>query len=94
MLGNLKKAGLYRKSDKITSRFPEFPHDMTFHCRNYDINRDRCRRLRGECVPGRRGCVLEGRVAVSEELAEKIRSLDETLSEWLSRNDEEAYRDL
>jgi hypothetical protein len=50
---------------------------MTFHCRNYDINRDRCRMLKGECVPGRRGCVLEGRFTVSEELAEKIRKLDQ-----------------
>ena len=52
---------------------------MTFHCKNYDINNDRCRRLKGECVPGRRGCVLEGRVALSEELEEKIRNLDKDI---------------
>lgn len=49
---------------------------MTFHCKNYDINNDKCRKLKGECVPGRKGCVLEGRVAVSEELERKIRELD------------------
>ena len=49
---------------------------MTFHCKNYDINNDACRRLKGECIPGRRGCVLEGRVALSEELEERIRRLD------------------
>jgi hypothetical protein len=49
---------------------------MTLHCKNYDINKDACRRLKGECIPGRRGCVLEGRVAVSEELAERIRGVD------------------
>lgn len=49
---------------------------MTFHCKNYDINKDRCKRLKGECVPGRKGCVLEGRVALSEELEERIRELD------------------
>lgn len=49
---------------------------MTFHCKNYDINKDSCKKLKGECVPGRRGCVLEGRVAVSEELAERIRGVD------------------
>ena len=49
---------------------------MTFHCKNYDINNDACRRLKGECIPGRRGCVLEGRVALSEELEERIRALD------------------
>lgn len=49
---------------------------MTFHCKNYDINEDKCRMLKGECVPGRKGCVLEGRVALSEELEAKIRELD------------------
>ena len=49
---------------------------MTFHCKHYDINKDKCKRLRGECIPGRKGCVLEGRVALSEELEEKIRVLD------------------
>jgi len=49
---------------------------MTFHCKNYDINKDKCKRLKGECVPGRKGCVLEGRVVVSEELEEKIKALD------------------
>lgn len=49
---------------------------MTFHCKNYDINNDKCRMLKGECIPGRRGCVLEGRVALSEELEAKIKALD------------------
>ena len=34
--------------------------------------------LKGECIPGRRGCVLEGRVALSEELEARIRALDDT----------------
>ena len=54
---------------------------MTFHCKNYDIVKDKCKRLHGECAPGRRGCVVEGRVALSEELEEKIKALDGTLSE-------------
>ncbi len=49
---------------------------MTFHCQNYDINADACKKLRGECLPGRRGCVLEGRVALSEELEQKIKDLE------------------
>jgi hypothetical protein len=53
---------------------------MTFHCKNYEINKDKCKRLKGECVPVRKGCVLEGRVVVSEELEEKIRELDGRLS--------------
>lgn len=56
---------------------------MTFHCKNYDIVKDKCKRLRSECVPGRRGCVVEGRVALSEELEEKIKALDKTVSEEL-----------
>ena len=56
---------------------------MTFHCKNYDIVEDKCKRLRGECVPGRRGCVVEGRVALSEELEEKIRILNKSVSQEL-----------
>ncbi len=52
---------------------------MTFHCKNYDINGDSCKKLKGECLPGRKGCVLEGRVAISEELEEKIKELEESL---------------
>ena len=50
---------------------------MTFHCQNYDIAADRCKRLSGECVPARKGCVLEGRMVVSDELAERIRRINE-----------------
>ncbi len=56
---------------------------MTFHCRNYDIVEDKCKRLHGECVPGRRGCVVEGRVALSEELEEKIKALDQDVTQEL-----------
>lgn len=50
---------------------------MTFHCKNYDIAADCCKRLSGECVPARKGCVLEGRMVVSDELAERIRRINE-----------------
>lgn len=30
-------------------------------------------------VPGKRECVVEGRVALSEELEKKVRSLDKTV---------------
>jgi hypothetical protein len=52
---------------------------MTFHCKNYDIAGNRCKRLSGECAPGRKGCVLEGRIAVSEELEEKIRRVEQEM---------------
>jgi len=47
-----------------------------FRCKNYNINKDSCKRLKGECVQGRKGCPLEGRVALREELEEKIRKID------------------
>ncbi|MBU0729330.1 MAG: hypothetical protein KKA70_06265 [Proteobacteria bacterium] len=49
---------------------------MTFSCKNYEFGTDFCRKLHAECIPGRRGCVLEGRVAVSEELAKRLEELD------------------
>jgi len=49
---------------------------MTFHCKNYDIENDKCKKLKGECIPARKGCVLEGRMVVSEELEEKINRIN------------------
>ncbi|OKY75335.1 MAG: hypothetical protein BM485_08680 [Desulfobulbaceae bacterium DB1] len=54
---------------------------MTFSCKNYDYNTDKCLKLHAECVPGRRGCVLEGRVAVSEELRKRLDELDKKAAE-------------
>jgi hypothetical protein len=53
---------------------------MTFHCKNYDLVTSSCKRLSGECVPARKGCVLEGRMVVSDELAERIRRINEESS--------------
>lgn len=52
---------------------------MTFYCKNFDINADRCTKLKGDCVPGRRGCVLEGKVKLSEELQKKVDALRESV---------------
>jgi hypothetical protein len=52
---------------------------MTFHCKNYDINADACKKLNGDCLPGRKGCVLDGRFALSEELEQKIHDLEEKM---------------
>jgi hypothetical protein len=35
---------------------------MSFSCPHYDPDRDACRLLKTDCVPGRRGCVLKGSV--------------------------------
>lgn len=49
---------------------------MTFYCKNLEINTDQCKKLHGDCIMGRPGCVLEGRVALSEELEKKIEKLE------------------
>jgi len=35
---------------------------MSFACPHFDPNRDACRLLKTDCVPGRRGCVLKDSV--------------------------------
>jgi len=50
---------------------------MSFSCKNYDYNDDKCLMLKQECIPGRPGCVLEGRVALSEALIERIKELEQ-----------------
>ncbi|MFH1019717.1 MAG: hypothetical protein V1782_03755 [Pseudomonadota bacterium] len=49
---------------------------MSFSCKNYDYNDDKCLMLKQDCIPGRPGCVLEGRVALSEALTERIKALE------------------
>ena len=50
---------------------------MSFSCKNYDYNDDKCLMLKQDCIPGRPGCVLEGRVALSEALLERIKELEQ-----------------
>lgn len=50
---------------------------MTFSCKNYDFGTDGCNKLHADCIPGRPGCVLEGKVKVSENLAARLRDLAE-----------------
>ncbi len=50
---------------------------MSFSCKNYDYNDDKCLMLKQECIPGRPGCVLEGRVALSEALTDRIKELEQ-----------------
>jgi hypothetical protein len=54
---------------------------MSFSCKNYNYDDDKCRKLKAECIPRRRGCVLEGRIKVSEKLAEKLAKLEESSGE-------------
>ncbi len=58
---------------------------MTFYCKNLDMNTDQCRKLHSDCIMGRPGCVLEGRVALSEELEKKIAKLEEERLERIGK---------
>lgn len=49
---------------------------MTFACKNHDFDTDTCNHLKGECIAGRRGCVLEGKVNLSEPIKKKLAELE------------------
>jgi hypothetical protein len=50
---------------------------MTFYCKNFDCNLNSCAMLRAECIPGRPGCVLAGKVKFSETIEERLREMAE-----------------
>jgi hypothetical protein len=49
---------------------------MTFSCAHIDLATEYCRRLKCTCVPGRRGCVLRGKVAFAIPAEERIAMLE------------------
>jgi len=48
---------------------------MTFSCKNFDFNAENCMKLKSDCIPGRPGCVLEGKVKFSEDIENKLKKL-------------------
>ena len=54
---------------------------MTFSCKNFDFNTDSCSKLNTECVPGRSGCVLEGKVKFAENITARLEELEEERAE-------------
>ena len=50
---------------------------MTFSCGNHDFDTDWCNMLRAKCIMGRPGCVLEGKVKLSEDILARLQELDE-----------------
>ena len=50
---------------------------MTFSCKNHDFDTDICKMLKCRCIMGRPGCVLEGKVSVSEETLKMLMELEE-----------------
>lgn len=60
---------------------------MTFYCKNLIIATDQCQKLNSPCIMGRPGCVLEGRVAISDELQKKIDKLETERKERIKNKD-------
>jgi hypothetical protein len=54
---------------------------MTFSCKNFDFNTEDCLKLKTNCIMGRPGCLLEGKVAFSEEIQKKLKNLEEKSQE-------------
>jgi len=46
---------------------------MSFFCPHFDQPTDRCLKLKLECVPGRPGCVLRGKVAFAVPAEERVK---------------------
>ena len=58
---------------------------MTFSCKNFDFNTDGCLKLKTDCIMGRPGCLLEGKVAFSEEIEKKLKDLEDKAKERKKR---------
>ena len=48
---------------------------MTFSCKHHDFDTDKCRKLKTICIMGRPGCVLEGRVKITDESIARLKRL-------------------
>lgn len=46
---------------------------MSFSCPHFRQDDDFCLRLKTDCVPGRRGCVLEGKTVFAVPAEERVR---------------------
>lgn len=51
---------------------------MTFSCPHYDYNAEGCRKLRLECIPTRRGCVLRGKIKVSKGIERRLKEVEKS----------------
>lgn len=49
----------------------------SWSCPHFDEANDFCRRLKTDCVPGRRGCVLPRNITFAVPAEERVRRLEE-----------------
>lgn len=47
---------------------------MSFFCPHFEAATDLCAKVRCECIPGRPGCVLRGKVTFAVPAAERVAS--------------------
>jgi hypothetical protein len=59
---------------------------MTFSCKNHEFASDKCMKLKTDCIMGRPGCVLEGRVNLSEENMRRLKELEADRTGYRSTN--------
>jgi hypothetical protein len=50
---------------------------MSFSCPHFCPDDDWCLRLKTDCVPGRRGCVLEGKAVFAVPAEQRVREREE-----------------
>lgn len=50
---------------------------MSFSCPHFCPDADHCLRLKTDCVPGRKGCVLEGKAVFAVPAEERVRQREE-----------------
>ncbi len=50
---------------------------MSFSCPHFCPDEEHCLRLKTDCVPGRRGCVLEGRAVFAVPADVRVREKEE-----------------
>jgi len=51
---------------------------MTFSCPHFDLDDGGCKKLKSECIPTRRGCVLRGKVKVGEDIERRLKELEKS----------------
>ena len=49
---------------------------MSFFCAHLDHQTEQCLKLKVECIPGRRGCVLRGKVTFLVDPDERVAQRD------------------
>ena len=49
----------------------------SYSCPHLDLETGWCHRLNADCVPGRKGCVLYGKVSFVVPAEERVRALEE-----------------